>query len=184
MDASRSTGIAPRDTMQDDISLDALDFTKSQDYARSWLVTKKNVPSASRYTRILHEQLVRLIRPESVKAVADAMGVSQGHLNDQVKGKKSVTLEALDQLARHRKRSVTQILTALRDISMELDRDEPGWDSTKPLSKAESTVQADDREKMADDLDAEEQDAEAAAHVETATSTPAAPRRSGKKQRS
>jgi plasmid maintenance system antidote protein VapI len=90
---------------------------------------KKSVPP-SRFGRLLRKHLVDLIgEVESVKSVAARLGISQGHLSDQVNGKKRTTLDVLDAVARLRGRSATQVLIAIRDIAADLDRDEPGWDS-------------------------------------------------------
>ena len=96
---------------------------------------KKNTPPANRLNPAFVVVLRDLLKGGSVNSVAIAIGASQGHLNDQKQGKKPITLEALDQVARYKERSATQLLTALRDAAQELDRTNPGWDAlpTTPL---------------------------------------------------
>lgn len=137
--------IAGRDMSQGVKSLDALDLAESRGRARTCVVPKKKTPT-SRIERVLHVHLIELIRngkDESVKSVADKMGISQGHLNDQVTGKKPTTLDALDQVAAFRNKTATQVLIRLRDIAADLDRDEPGWDSRPfvPVVVADAATQ-------------------------------------------
>jgi hypothetical protein len=132
--------IAGSDTGQEDISPRALVLAEYPDHARTYAVPKKRAP-ATRFGRAMHVYLRKLIKNdanESVKSVAARCGISQGHLNDQFTGMKPTTMDAIDAVARLRKKTATDALLDLLKTATELDRSEPGWDDVPTVEEVSS----------------------------------------------
>lgn len=140
--------------MQDKISLEALPLLKMSTHGRTYVVAKKRTPT-TRFAVALREYLKQLVAPEKVKPVAVRLGISQGHLNDQVTGKKPTTLDTIDLLARMRGKSATQTLSELVTVATGLDKDRPGWDAVTDGSPVPMRVE--DVEALADELERQSQ---------------------------
>lgn len=82
---------------------------------------------------MFREYLGELIKEGgSANAIAKMLGTSQGHLSDQKNGKKPITIDALDLVARLMNKSASEVLHSLSGHAQKLDKNRPGWDATPP----------------------------------------------------
>ena len=96
---------------------------------RQTVVGKRKAPYEPRFTPVLRIYLCELAQGWKQAPLAEKAQISQGSLSEAMSTEgKPTSLEIVDKVAAALGRSVTQSLTRMRDIAMDLDRDSPGWD--------------------------------------------------------